>query len=163
MALFESHPDRLLLMTQNIANSWSQLIPEAAGHGEKFLDEVERHANELILDVKATRQELEVMKEGERSKGLYVRPCLFVRGNAAPTNEYTFYFSTQDFGKHLILSRFTAAGSKTARSPFDMEVLSAYFSLVNAATQGAAKQIATDANQDFSKINTRSEGIIDIV
>lgn len=164
MALIESHPDRVILFTQNIVNSWSTVIPEAAGRVEKFFDDVEQAVKGLdIPNVITKRIELETTRETERAKGLYVRVALLVRGTVAPINNHNIYFSAQDFGKHLILSRYVEENSKVAYSPFEKEALSAYFSLVNAAMLAVVKQFTTELKQDFSKINTQSKGIIDIV
>ncbi len=162
MALFQSHPDRLTLFEQNLVNSWSGTLPEGAGKGDKFLEGVERELTALgipNLDIK--RQEVETIPTQSKTHGL--RVCLFVHASDEPINNYSFYFTAQDFGKHLVLSRLLANTRQIARNTFEVEVREAYFSLVHAAMLNAVKQLTTELNQDFSKINAKkSEGIIDI-
>ena len=164
MAFFESHPDRSLLFDENIVHSWNAVIPQAAGRGEEFFDQLAQALEAAgIPELKTHRGEAETMRVKERSKGLYVRPALFVFSNEAPAGDYNFIFTTQDFGKHLVLSRMVQEQKAIGYSKFEKEMLGAYFSMVNSVMLAVAKKLAEDVGQDFSKINAQSKGTIDIV
>lgn len=161
MAFFESHPDRVSFLKEQILDSWSISIPEAAGRGDRFLEGIEQAMKNLgVPDMTTSRIELEIV--GDKLKGFDVRPALLVRATTEPNNTYHFYFSVQDFGKHLILSRFLRGIGKRSPNPFVSEIVTTYFALVNSATTSVAKQITEEVNQEFSKTGKPSSGVIDI-
>ena len=164
MAIFESHPDRTVVFTDSIVNSWDTVVPEGAGHGEEFLGGVEQAIKELGVPYLVTdRVEAETLRPDERAKRLHVRVALHVRATEPPLNKFEMYFSAADFGKHLILSRIVTERLNDKHSPYEREVVSAYFSLMHSAMLGVVKKITDELSQDFSKINAETKGTIDIV
>jgi hypothetical protein len=164
MAFFESHPDRDFLFNGIILKRWSVTVAEAAGRGAKFLDDVEQTLKALgIPDLVTKRGELETGRDNERAKGRDVRPSLLINVSTEPIKYYDTYVSAQDYGRHLILSRLVR-GTARSHSQFETEAISAFLSLVNAATLDVAKKISDEVNQEFSKAGKQPPlGMIDIV
>jgi hypothetical protein len=157
MALFTSHPDRQTLFEEYIMSTWSITLPYGAGQRDKYFDEVENALTQFELpDVKIKRQEV-VTQNKEGKYGTILRRCLFVECGTFKT-----YFSAQDYGKHIVLSQINEA-IVSKMSVFHKEGVSAYLSFIRAAREAAVEKMAKELNQDLSKLQTQSEGTIDIV
>lgn len=163
MALFESHPDRVRLQQENVGNSWNDLLAKGAGKGEKFFEEIERAVNAAgIPDIEMKRVEVEFTGGSSGAKWCNIRPALFIHGTVDPTNYFNIYFSAQDFGKHLILSRVVVERLSVGLNQFQSEVLTAHFTAINTAMTAAVAKLTAELNQDLSKTDAQSKGIVDI-
>jgi len=145
-----------------ILNQWSTIVPESAGVGEKFFKLVERVMNDsAIPTVVFERKQLHATKMSGRDSGGEV-PCLYIHATAF--RGVDTYVVARDWGKHLLLSRYTCSTNPMdSLSAFEKENLTAYLSFVHNAVLLATKEIMGELNKDFSKINAKSEGLIDIV
>lgn len=155
MAFFESHPDRIEVNPEHIIGTWHALIPDAAGRGEDFFRAVEDALKELMPGNVATeRKEIKVESSA--------RPCLRI-ADGEVMSEYGrhFFFSTEDFGKHLILSRIIELKEQRVERLFDAEKTSAFLAIISAATETAKKSLL-GGKEDFTMANAKSDGIIDI-
>ncbi len=165
MALFAYHPDLVWLKAEEIINRWHMLVPDAAGRGEKFLEEVERQVKEAVIPKVATeRKEVDALPPGKNSKKLAPRIFLLICGTDAPVGGHQILVGAHDYGKYLLLSRYVMSTvNLDFFDAFEREEVSAYLSLVHSTVVAAAKQFTNELNQDFSKLNSKSEGVIDIV
>jgi hypothetical protein len=164
MAFFERHTDLEYLNPQTTVNSWSSIIPDAAGHGEKFFELVEKVMGAFAIPgVVVERKEVQALRlEGRRDIGAPV-VCLYVHAKDAPIGGYYHFVLARDFGKHLLLSRYMQSNlNNDVFTEFEKEEVTAYMSFVHSAVLLATKEIMGELNKDFSKINTKAEGIIDI-
>ncbi len=160
MALFESHPDRQTLLENRLLNSWSIVVPQGAGRGDKFLQEVERvMATFELIETTVKRQELETLKT-DLKKANGIRQCLHITSKVVPINQYDTFIAVQDFGKHLILSQYVAGQPTGVKSVLEKELAGAFFSFVNAARDAAVDVLAKELNQDLSKINRGQQNAV---
>lgn len=145
-----------------IINQWSTIVPEAAGRGEKFFGLVEKAMNEMAIpNVVSERKQLHATKMSGKDTGGEV-PCLYIHTTSRGIDTYVV---ARDWGgKHLLLSRYVCSlNSMDSLSEFEKENLTAYLSFVHNAVLLATEEIMGELNKDFSKINAKSEGLIDIV
>ncbi len=166
MAFIEFHKDLVYLKDVEIANRWNTIIPEAAGRGEKLFAEIEKQvAAAGMPNVTVSRKEIETFKEGQRIKKLNPRAGLEIRP-PEPFGLYEMIVGAHDYGKNLLVSRYLITHFVRASAPpfdvFEKEELAAYLSLAHHAILDAVEVIATEINQDFTKLNMKSEGIVDI-
>lgn len=163
MAFFERLPDLMYLRHGESAASWQGVIPDAAGQGEKFFAEVERRVKDAgVPSVLVERKQLESFRPGQSTKKLNPRVALCI--SAEPFGGYKLYIGAHDYGKHLLVSRYLYV-SNTPRegwNVFETEELSACLSLMGSAFMDAVEQMMGELNHDFSKINSKGQGIIDI-
>lgn len=164
MALFESHPDRKIMHEERLASSWSTVMPEGAGKGEKYLEEIERALLAFGFPEGTTKRQELMTKDVHGTKHNATRVCLYMEREG-----FRIYFSTQDYGRHLILSQLIEREPDIVKdmprvySAFQKEEVGACFSFVNAARTGAVEKLAKELNQDMSKINMEGKGgIVDI-
>lgn len=105
MAFFERLPDLVYLRSAELASSWHGVIPDAAGHGEKFFGEVERRAKDAgVPNVLVERKQMESFRPLQKTKKLNPRVGLCI--SAEPFGGYKLYVGAHDYGKHLIVSRY---------------------------------------------------------
>lgn len=165
MTFIALHPDLVLLKDEEIVNRWNEIISDGAGRGEKFYEEVERGVNAAgIPDIAIERKEVDAFKPGQKIKKLATQAFLSIRGTASPIDRYTVLVGARDYGKHLLVCRYVIVQhSHDTYSVFENEEIVACFSFVHRAVLSAMELIMKDLNRDFSKVNTQSKGIIDIV
>ena len=162
MALFQSRPDLVRVKDENIVSTWHALVPDAAGQCDKFFTEVENALKQIMPDLVGTdRKEIEISSKSAPKES---RTCLRVmRKNGLPETGYHAYFSTEDIGKHLIVSRVVENKGSPLWGIFNAEEVSAYLSLIGAAGN-AAKDVLLAGKQEIKMANANKEGgIIDIV
>ena len=145
-----------------IINQWSTIVPEAAGRGEKFFGLVEKAMNEMAIPTaEVKRKKVHATKMSGKDDGGN-EPCLYIHATAF--RGIDTYVVARDWGKHLLLSRYACSlNAMDSLSEFEKENLTAYLSFVHEAVLVATKEIMGELNKDFSKINAKSQGLIDIV
>ena len=160
MAFIEFHTNGVVLKEENIVDQWQGFIPQAQGSAEKIFAETERRINDAnIPDIKVIRKEL---IEGRKSS-----VCLLVYG-AKPFDKFCTFIIARDYGKNLLVSRYVTCSERDIKMVFRLydlfakEEFGAYISTIHAALLDAVKQIAVEFKHDFSKMNTKSRGILNI-
>lgn len=167
MGLFTRTTDTLTLKPAQILNSWQAIIPEAKGKAEKIYEEVERRMKEMeIPDMVFGRLKVDGYFDGAmKSHNLEARPCFyFVNNNKIMSGPYLTIVGAHDLGKNLIVSRYSSAGQARPEfmGLFETEYARAYLNIAHSVVVGVVEQLMEELNQDFSKINTKAKGILDI-
>lgn len=161
MGIF-GNSDEVNLNPLAIINQWSTIVPEAAGRGEKFFGLVEKVMNDIAIPtVVIERKQLHAIKmKGKDNAGEV--PCLYIHATAF--RGVDTYVVARDWSKHLLLSRYACSlNAMDTMSEFEKENLTAYLSFIHNAVLLATQEIMGELNKDFSKINAKSQGLIDIV
>ena len=169
MGLFTSRVEGVVrVLPHMIFNSWEAIVPEAQGKAEKVWEEVEGRIKEKeIPNVVFGRAAVDGWDADVKSSGKGSRPCFyFTNQDLMIGGPYITVVGARDYSKYLLVSRWLIAPNLKKHletsNIFQTEEISAYISIAHSIVEGAVEQITTDLQQDFSKINTRAKGMLNI-
>ena len=163
--------------------SWFTYIPKASGQSENVKKGVlVRLANEGIPGLKSARTTLDIGL-GDTIKSFFkgnlqaAQEFILVESDKVPG--YAACIGARDYGQLLLVSWYLVADksrlpiwAKIANvaamghanfmelSIYESEELSAVASIVHEATKGAVEEVMKNLNLDFSKVDTKSRGIL---
>jgi hypothetical protein len=163
--------------------SWFTYIPKASGQSENVKKGVlVRLANEGIPGLKSARTTLDIGL-GDTIKSFFkgnlqaAQEFILVESDKVPG--YAACIGARDYGQLLLVSWYLVADksrlpiwAKIANvaamghanfmelSIYESEELSAVASIIHEATKGAVEEVMKNLNLDFSKVDTKSRGIL---
>ncbi|MFA5742606.1 MAG: hypothetical protein WCX77_01205 [Candidatus Paceibacterota bacterium] len=158
-----------------ILESWGTLVGSVSGRSEEFFRKTGEAINSykvpfLVMDYKEVAPSFE--------KGLFgkKRPAIIVTNRKMP--EYKMFIMCRDYGTQLSISWYllsasplmyaittfaqTLAQTKKPMDVFQLEELSCWTATVHHATTAASKEIAESVGFDFSKVDQKSRGFLNI-
>jgi hypothetical protein len=169
------------LTNDKILERWNVLIHEGAGRSEQLYDLMQEYLTAAMLPgVSWEMTTIMVLQPATRTSPARRVPHQHLAINHATLKEYPMYILAYDYGTLLAvvwalaietgffnksfaklapgIHALTNAGLSVSQQ---ME-LGAYSSAVHDFVKQAVKVIMDDLNQDFSKVNTRSKGILEL-
>ena len=168
------------LKSQNIKERWFAAIGGANGESEKvlraFMSGVQAAG---IPEIEAGRQSVSVGL-GSKLKGIFGGGASQDRIMIVITNKslpgWLIYIGARDYGKQLLVSWYlvtdekkTSRFSRTIGTMASMELdifkteeLSAFVTIVHQSLKDAVKQVMTEMNLDFTKVDTHTRGFLNI-
>ena len=167
MAFFALHPDLVYLKEKEILDQWNFMMPQAQGRKEKLYETAERQVRATgIPEVVVERKEVDAFREGQKIKKLDTQIFLCVHAPGV-FGSVRHFIGGRDYGNNLLVSRYLILPNRTAErlalNVFEREDLMAFNGLVHEALVEAVKEMMSEAHLDFSKMDTKSKGIVDIV
>jgi len=154
-----------------ILESWVALIGSANGRSEEFF----RRAAEVLASNKVPSIVLDYKEVAPSfEKGLFgkKRPAIIVTNKKLL--EYKMFIMCRDYGNQLSISWYLVSGSPllytlskigTKQNPFDvfqLEELSCWVSTAHHTVIDVTKEIAESVNFDFSKVEQKSRGFLNV-
>ena len=168
------------LKSQNITERWFASIGGASGESEKALRTFMSGGQAAgIPEIEAGRQSVSVGL-GSKLKGIFGGGASQDRIMIVITNKslpgWLIYAGARDYGKHLLVSWYLVVDEKEtshlARTIgtvtnmgldiFKTEELSAFVSIVHESLKEAVKQLMSEKNLDFTKVDTHTKGFLNI-
>lgn len=159
------------LKQEAILENWLTLIGSASGRSEEFFRKMGEAINSykvpfLAMDYREVAPSFE--------KGLFgkKRPAVIITNRTLP--EYKMFIMSRDYGTQLAISWYlvsdsplwyvvsTIAQKKTPLDVFQLEELSSWVETVHHAVISASKEIAESVGFDFSKVDQKSRGFLNI-
>ena len=169
------------LKSQNIKERWFAAIGGANGESEKvlraFMSGVQAAG---IPEIEVGSQSVSVGL-GSKLKGIFSggggsqnRGMIVIANKSLPG--WLIYAGARDYGKHLLVSWYLVVDEKEtshlARTIgtvtnmgldiFKTEELSAFVSIVHESLKEAVKQLMSEKNLDFTKVDTHTKGFLNI-
>ena len=165
------------LTNEKIIDSWNVLIPQAAGRSEQVFDLLQEYLADAAIPNVTWVMDAHIVPR----LGMYAgsrRDYLVV--THASLKEYNMYISARDYGTLLevtwaltleptffnkTFAKLAPGIHALANAGLDyneqME-LSAYAKVVHELVKQAVNVVMEELHQDFSKVNTRSRGILEM-
>ena len=169
------------LKNQNIKERWFAAIGGASGSGDKVLrDFISRVQAAGIPEIEVGSQSVSVGL-GSKLKGMFSggggsqnRGMLVIANKSLPG--WLIYAGARDYGKQLLVSwylvvdekelprlaRAIGGASMMGLDIFKTEELSAFVTIVHESLKEAVKQVMTEMNLDFTKVDTHTRGFLNI-
>jgi hypothetical protein len=154
-----------------ILESWLALVGSANGRSEEFY----RRTVEVIASCKVPYIVIE-QKDVATSfeKGLFgkKRPAIVITNRMM--TDYKMFIMSRDYGNQLTISWYLVSGNpiwlaitnaierKKPLDVFQLEELTSWITTVHRAAVGATKEIAESVNFDFTKVDTKSRGFLNV-
>lgn len=165
------------LKDEKVMDSWFTLMENAAGKSDALLDFTSQNLENV--DAPNVYWDTETVKPG-LFKGLMgkKREFLLVTNDSLP--DHKMYIGARDYGSDLSVSWFLTTepryfkkkisaaitGSDKALSfaldLFDQEELRAYVTVAHHSLLKAVNGMMKELGQDFSKVNTKSKGFLEV-
>ena len=168
------------LKNQNITERWFASIGGATGESDKvlraFMSGVQAAG---IPEIEAERQSVSVGL-GSKLKGIFSGGASQDRSMIVITNKslpgWLIYTGARDYGKQLLVSWYLVTDekemshlSRTIGTMTNMELdifkteeLSAFVTTVHQSLKEAVKQVMSENNLDFTKVDTHTHGFLNI-
>src|SRR3989338_6501637 len=169
------------LKSQNITERWFASIGGASGSSDKVLrDFISRVQAAGIPEIEVGSQSVSVGL-GSKLKGMFSggggsqnRGMLVIANKSLPG--WLIYAGARDYGKQLLVSwylvvdekelprlaRAIGGASMMGLDIFKTEELSAFVTIVHESLKEAVKQVMTEMNLDFTKVDTHTRGFLNI-
>lgn len=168
------------LKSENIKERWFAAIGGANGQSDKiyraFISGVQAAG---IPEIEAGSQRVSVGL-GSKLKGMFGGGASQDRSMVVITNKslpgWLIYVGARDYGKQLLVSWYLVTDEKETShlsrtigtvanmglDIFKTEELSAFVTLVHNAIKDAVKQVMSEMNLDFTKVDTHTRGFLNI-
>ncbi len=154
-----------------ILESWLTLIGSANGRSEEFY----RRTVEVIAGYKVPYIVIE-QKDVATSfeKGLFGKKRSAILIKNRMLTDYKMFIMARDYGNQLTVSWYLVSanllwiavsgmiGAKKPLDVFQLEELSSWITTVHHAAVGATREIAESVNFDFTKVDTKSRGFLNV-
>jgi hypothetical protein len=165
------------LSEEKIIDRWTILIDGASGRSEEALRGVVENINKLQPEEVELKRE-SVMPEASFVSFLKKQKREFLIAINKHLKHYKVYIGAKDYGKQLLIAWYLVCEPglfgklaqkmaqfrfmPTSMNLFDLEELTAYVTTVHYAVRDAAKQIAESVGFDFTKVDQKSRGFLNI-
>ena len=165
------------LKDEKVIDKWQVLIESAAGKSDVVFDRVRGHLD--AVQAPSVKYHTETVKPG-LFKALMGKKRDFLAVTNQFLSDHKMYIGARDYGTHLSVSWFLTCepgyfkkklsahltGSDKALSftldLFDQEELTSYATVVHNCVKTAVKELMEQLGQDFSKVNTKSKGFLEV-
>ena len=168
------------LKSQNIKERWFAAIGGANGEGEKVLRAFMSGVQAAGIPEIETGSQRVSVGLGSKLKGMFGggasqdRNMIVIMNKSLPG--WLIYAGARDYGKQLLVSWYLVTDEKkTSRFArtigtvasmeldiFKTEELSAFVTIVHQSLKDAVKQVMTEMNLDFTKVDTHTRGFLNI-
>ena len=168
------------LKSQNIKERWFAAIGGANGESEKVLRAFMSGVQAAGIPEIETGSQRVSVGLGSKLKGMFGggasqdRNMIVIMNKSLPG--WLIYAGARDYGKQLLVSWYlvtdekkTSRFSRTIGTMASMELdifkteeLSAFVTIVHQSLKDAVKQIMTEMNLDFTKVDTHTRGFLNI-
>ncbi len=165
------------LSNDKVLNGWNVLIHQAAGRSEQVFDLLQEYLTAAAIPGVTWVMDAHIIPK----LGMYpAKKTDYLVVSHASLKEYHMYISARDYGSLLevtwALTSEPGFFNKTfarvapgihalsnAGLDFNQQMeLSAYSTAVHEGVKGAVEKVMEELNQDFTKVNTRSSGVLDL-
>lgn len=165
------------LKDEKVIDKWLTLVSSAAGKSDVVFDRVRGHLD--AVEAPSVSYHTETVKPG-LFQGLMGKKRDFLAVKNQFLSDHKMYIGARDYGTHLSVCWFLTCepgyfkkklsthltGSDKALSfaldLFDQEELNAYATAVHSCVKQAVKELMEELGQDFSKVNTKSKGFLEV-
>lgn len=162
---------------EKVIDNWQILINSAAGKAQAVLDSAEKHIDQIQAPNVSCHTE--TVKPG-LFQGLMGKQRDFLAVRNRVLSDHRMYIGARDYGTALSVCWFLTCepgyfkkklsahltGSDKALSfsldLFDQEELTAYVTAAHHGVLDAVNELMTELGQDFSKVNTKSKGYLEV-
>jgi hypothetical protein len=168
------------LKSQNIKERWFAAIGGANGESEKVLRAFMSGVQAAGIPEIETGSQRVSVGLGSKLKGMFGggasqdRNMIVIMNKSLPG--WLIYAGARDYGKQLLVSWYlvtdekkTSRFSRTIGTMASMELdifkteeLSAFVTIVHQSLKDAVKQVMTEMNLDFTKVDTHTRGFLNI-
>jgi hypothetical protein len=168
------------LRSQNIKERWFAAIGGANGESEKVLRAFMSGVQAAGIPEIETGSQRVSVGLGSKLKGMFGggasqdRNMIVIMNKSLPG--WLIYAGARDYGKQLLVSWYlvtdekkTSRFSRTIGTMASMELdifkteeLSAFVTIVHQSLKDAVKQVMTEMNLDFTKVDTHTRGFLNI-
>lgn len=143
-----------------ISEYWTVLIPTAKGRGEEVFQKVPEQLKKLKVP------EIEV-RESNIGSGVISRALgktrRFIKVTHTRLKGFIMYIGAIDYGTQLFVSWYLKQDKEGTKPDFlDLEDLTAYVSTVHSVVKDTVKEISESVAFDFSKVDQKSRGFLNI-
>lgn len=178
---YQASQSRIGAKNQKIAQTWSCLIQDGASQADRFFDQV----RELIMsrEIPGLKdRDIEVSDLKDEKLFSETRRFMVIR-NSGTAKEFRIYVGVRPYGRELqvswylvvqpelasrVISRLLTLGRgdrfayAETLSVFAHQDLSAHASVVHSCVKEVIQATMEKLGQDFSKVDTRSKGVLEL-